>query len=55
MKRKLIIGSLISGVFLYLAMRGIEWATLWEVVKKTRLEYLILSVVRFYARFRRKT
>lgn len=45
MKKNLLIGSIISSFFLYLALRGIQWDVLWEVLKKTRFEYLIPAVV----------
>jgi len=44
MKRNLIIGSIISGFFLYLALRGIEWDVLWNVLVRTRVSYLIPAV-----------
>ncbi len=44
MKRNLLIGSIISGFFLYLALRGTEWDVLWAVLRKTRFEYLIPAV-----------
>ncbi|MEE9270936.1 MAG: lysylphosphatidylglycerol synthase transmembrane domain-containing protein [Candidatus Krumholzibacteria bacterium] len=43
MKRKLLIGSLVSMLFLYLAMRDVQWSALWETLKQTRYEYLIPS------------
>ncbi|MFQ5511129.1 MAG: lysylphosphatidylglycerol synthase transmembrane domain-containing protein [Candidatus Krumholzibacteriia bacterium] len=43
MKRKLLLGSLVSALFLYLAMRDIQWSTLWDVVKRTQFRYLIPS------------
>ncbi len=45
MKRKLLIGSIVSGFFLYLAMRDIEWGVLWGVLEQTRPLYLIPAVV----------
>ncbi|UCG52584.1 MAG: flippase-like domain-containing protein [Candidatus Latescibacterota bacterium] len=44
MKRKLLIGSLVSAVFLYLALRDIEWGVLWSVLKNTRLLYLVPAI-----------
>ena len=44
MKRNLLIGSIISGVFLYLALRGIEWKVLWGVLRETRFEYVVPAV-----------
>jgi uncharacterized protein (TIRG00374 family) len=45
MKRKLLIGSAVSAVFLFLALRDIEWAVLWEVLKRTRLLPLIPALI----------
>ena len=45
MKRNLIIGTIFSAFFLYLALRGIEWNVLWTVLKETRFAYLIPVVV----------
>lgn len=45
MKRQLLIGSIFSGFFLYLALRGIEWRVLWEVLNRTRLEYLVPGIL----------
>jgi hypothetical protein len=36
MKRNLIIGAIVSGVFLFLALRGIEWDVLWRVLGRTQ-------------------
>ena len=44
MKRNLIIGSIISAFFLYLALRGIDWSLLWRVLGRTRLVYLLPAV-----------
>ena len=44
MKRKLLIGTVISAVFLYLALRGIQWSVLWGVVQRTHVLYLIPTV-----------
>jgi len=44
-KRNLIIGTIFSAFFLYLALRGIEWNVLWTVLKETRFAYLIPVVV----------
>jgi uncharacterized protein (TIRG00374 family) len=45
MKRNLIIGSIISGFFLYLALRDIQWDVLWDVLSRTRASYLVPAVV----------
>ena len=45
MKKNLVIGTIISGFFLYLSMRGIEWQVLWSVLRETRVDYLIPAVV----------
>jgi hypothetical protein len=44
MKRKLIIGSLVSGFFLYLALRDTEWSVLWSVLRETRFSYVLPAV-----------
>ncbi len=44
-KRKLLLGVVISAVFLYLAMRGIDWATFRAALAETRYEYLIPGIV----------
>ena len=44
MKRKLIIGTLFSAVFLYLALKGIQWTALVEALKHARYIYLLPSV-----------
>jgi len=44
MKRKLLIGSIISTAFLVLALRGIQWSEFSAVLKKTRYSYLALAV-----------
>ena len=44
MKRKLIIGSLFSALFLYLAARGIDWSELWQTLKQARYVYLVPSI-----------
>lgn len=44
MKRKLLLGSVFSGLLLYLALRGIEWQTLWQTLGHTRYLYLIPSI-----------
>jgi uncharacterized protein (TIRG00374 family) len=44
MKRNFIIGSLISTVFLYLALRGIQWSLLWRVLGGTRFLLLVPAV-----------
>lgn len=43
MIRRIIIGILISIVFLYLAIRGIQWSEFTAVLKRTRFEYLLLA------------
>jgi len=45
MKRKLLIGSVLSLVFLYLALRDIQWNSLAEVFQRTRAVPLLLCVV----------
>ncbi|UCG51801.1 MAG: flippase-like domain-containing protein [Candidatus Latescibacterota bacterium] len=45
MKRNLLIGSIVSAFFLYLALRDIEWDVLWGVLRETRLSYLLPAVV----------
>jgi hypothetical protein len=45
MKKKLLIGTIISAVFLYLAFRGIQWGILWSVLKQTRVIYLVPTIV----------
>jgi len=45
MKRNFIIGSIISVVFLYLALRGTQWDVLWAVLKQTRYAYFIPAIV----------
>ena len=44
MKRKLLLGSLVSGVFLFLALRGIQWHVLWDTLRRTHPGYLIPAV-----------
>lgn len=44
MKRNLLIGTLVSGVFLFLALRGIEWDVLWTVLKQTRVWYVLPAI-----------
>jgi uncharacterized protein (TIRG00374 family) len=44
MKLKLLIGSIISAVFLYLAFRGIQWSVLLDILKRTNVVYLIPAV-----------
>jgi uncharacterized protein (TIRG00374 family) len=51
MKRKLLIGSIISGFFLYLALRGVQWDVLLEVLKEARLSYILPAVVAGLAGF----
>jgi len=40
-KKKLILGSLVSTFFLVLALRDIQWNVLWDVLKQTRYLYLV--------------
>lgn len=44
MKRRLFVGSIVSSVFLYLAVRGIEWRSLWSVLGRTNYVYLMPTV-----------
>jgi len=44
MKKNLLIGSVISAVFLYLALRGIQWNVLWDTLQQTRFEFLVPAV-----------
>ncbi len=44
MKRKLVIGSLFSVLFLYLALRGIQWQALADVLHRTRITPLLLCM-----------
>jgi len=54
MKLKLLIGCVISAVFLYLAFRGIQWSELANILKNTNVVYLIpagaSTVVQLYLR-----
>ncbi len=45
MKRKLAIGLVISAVFFFLAVRGIDWTQFMVALRKTRYLYLIPAVV----------
>ncbi|HEU4365191.1 MAG TPA: lysylphosphatidylglycerol synthase transmembrane domain-containing protein [Candidatus Krumholzibacteria bacterium] len=45
MKRKLLIGTLISIAFLYLAVRGIAWSEFVEALRQTRYAFLIPGVM----------
>ena len=45
MKLKLLIGCVISAVFLYLAFRGIQWSVLVDILKNTNVAYLIPAVL----------
>jgi uncharacterized protein (TIRG00374 family) len=49
MKRNLIIGSIFSAFFLYLALRGIEWGVLWGVLKQTKITYVVPVIVLSFA------
>ncbi|MCZ6766932.1 MAG: lysylphosphatidylglycerol synthase transmembrane domain-containing protein [bacterium] len=44
MKRKLIIGSIISGAFFYLAVRDVNWSILGSVLRQTHVGYFALSI-----------
>jgi len=44
-KRKLVIGSIVSAFFLYLAVRDVDWADLGSVLGRTHLGYFALSIV----------
>ena len=44
MKRKLLIGTLASAVFLFLALRDVDWIVLWGLLKQTRVAYLVPTV-----------
>jgi uncharacterized protein (TIRG00374 family) len=44
MKKKLILGSLISCFFLVLALKDIQWGVLWDVLKQTRYIYLVPAI-----------
>jgi glycosyltransferase 2 family protein len=54
MKRKLILGSVLSGVFLYLALRNIEWDEIWSMIWRTNLYWfgacILLTMAGHYAR-----
>lgn len=45
MKRKLLIGVIISGIFLFLALRDIDWAAFADVFSDVNYWYLIPAVV----------
>jgi len=45
MKKKLVLGSVISAFFLFLALRDIQWNVLWEVLGRTKSLYLIPAIV----------
>lgn len=49
MKLKLILGCVISAIFLFLAFRGIEWSQLATVLKRTKPAYLIPAVASIIA------
>ncbi|HXV12741.1 MAG TPA: lysylphosphatidylglycerol synthase transmembrane domain-containing protein [Candidatus Krumholzibacteria bacterium] len=44
MKRKLLIGTLVSLVFLYLAVRGISWSEFVDTMRRTRWTLLVPAV-----------
>lgn len=43
MKRQLIIGSIVSAVFLFFALRGIDWRAFGEVFARTNIWYVLLG------------
>lgn len=45
MKRKLLIGSVVSLAFLYLAVRGISWNEFVDAIRRTRWVFLVPAVV----------
>jgi len=45
MKKHFVVGSIISALFLYLALRGIEWDVLWGVLRETRVVYTVPALV----------
>ncbi len=44
MKRKLLIGTIVSVAFLYLAVRGIAWSDFAEALRRTRWIYLVPGI-----------
>jgi uncharacterized membrane protein YbhN (UPF0104 family) len=45
MKRKLLIGTVVSVAFLYLAVRGISWSEFADAMRRTRWVFLIPGIV----------
>jgi uncharacterized protein (TIRG00374 family) len=45
MKRKLLIGTVVSVAFLYLAVRGISWSEFTDAMRRTRWVFLIPGIV----------
>jgi uncharacterized membrane protein YbhN (UPF0104 family) len=45
MKKKLIIGIIISLVFLYLAFRKVDWSELWLALKGAQYWYIVPNVI----------
>jgi uncharacterized protein (TIRG00374 family) len=43
-KKKLVLGSIVSAIFLFLALRDIQWGVLWDVLKQTQTIYLVPAV-----------
>ncbi len=44
MKRKLLLGVVVSAIFLFLAVRGIDWSQFARELKRTQYAYLIPGV-----------
>ena len=44
-KRKLLLGVAISGLFLYLSTRGIDWGAFRAALARVRLEFLVPGIV----------
>ncbi len=42
---RILIGLGISGIFLYLALRGIEWNSAWEAVHDCKYEYVLPALI----------
>jgi uncharacterized protein (TIRG00374 family) len=45
MKRRLLIGLVISSAFLVLALKDVEWHQLWQSLKLTRWRYLVPTIL----------
>lgn len=45
MKKKLIIGILVSMIFLYLAFRKVDWSELWQALKGANYWFIIPNIV----------